>query len=45
MSDRMSPPRRMRFSYQSRCSAVEVVAASTSTAAAAAAAGASRASG
>ena len=45
MSDRMSPPRRMRFSYESRCRAVQLIAAGTPIAAAAAVAGASRATG
>lgn len=43
MSDRMSPPRRMRFSFESRCRAVQLMAAGTPIATAGAAAGASRA--
>jgi transposase InsO family protein len=41
----MSPPRRMRFSFESRCRAVGLIAAGTPIPAAAAAAGASRATG
>ena len=45
MSDRMSPPRRMRFSFESRCRAVQLMRAGMPVASAAAAAGASRATG
>ena len=45
MSDPKSPPRRMRFSYESRCRAVQSMLAGEGVSAAAAAAGASRATG
>ena len=45
MHDAISPPRRMRFSYESRCRAVQLIVAGTPVAVAASAAGASRASG
>ncbi|MEX2372634.1 MAG: leucine zipper domain-containing protein, partial [Dehalococcoidia bacterium] len=45
MTDRNAPPRRMRFSYESRCRAVQLVQAGWSVTAAALACGASRAQG
>jgi transposase InsO family protein len=45
MSDGMSPPRRMRFSFESRCRAIQLMLAGESIAVAAARAGASRATG
>jgi len=45
MSDPKSPPLRMRFSYESRCRAVQAMLAGESISSAAAAAGASRATG
>ena len=45
MSDPTMPPRRMRFSYESRCRAVQLMLAGEGIATAAAAAGASRATG
>ena len=45
MSNRMFPPRRMRFSFESRCRIVQLVLAGESPQAAAAACGASRATG
>ncbi|MEO5791292.1 MAG: IS481 family transposase [Gaiellaceae bacterium] len=45
MHDRVCPPRRMRFSFESRCRLVSMVVAGKSPQAAAAACGASRATG
>ena len=45
MRDRVCPPRRMRFSFESRCRLVSLIVEGASPAAAAAAAGASRATG
>ena len=45
MHDRVCPPRRMRFSFESRCRLVSLIAAGESPQAAAAACGASRATG
>jgi transposase InsO family protein len=45
MSNAMQPPRRMRFSFESRCRIVQLVLAGQSPQAAAAACGASRATG
>ena len=45
MSDPKSPPLRMRFSYESRCRAVQLMLSGEGVATAAAAAGASRATG
>ena len=45
MHDRVCPPRRMRFSYESRCRLVSLVVEGKSPQAAAAACGASRATG
>jgi transposase len=45
MHDRVCPPRRMRFSFESRCRLVSLIVEGTSPQAAAAACGASRATG
>src|SRR2546427_13255626 len=45
MHDRVCPPRRMRFSFESRCRIVQLIAQGASPQAAAAACGASRATG